>query len=95
MAFQTLCFVLWGLLWAVYFMLDGLGFGVGMLRPFLGRDETDRTVILHAIGPVWNGNEVWLITARGGRLPESPARIAAASAPPLRGGSNACTRSAP
>ena len=44
MALQTLWFVLWGLLWAVYFTLDGFDFGAGMLRLFLSRDETDRRV---------------------------------------------------
>jgi cytochrome d ubiquinol oxidase subunit II len=76
MALQTLWFVLWGLLWAVYFVLDGFDFGAGMLRPFLGRDETDRTVILHAIGPVWSGNEVWLITAGGATFAAFPATYA-------------------
>jgi cytochrome d ubiquinol oxidase subunit II len=72
MALQTLWFVLWGLLWAVYFMLDGFDFGAGMLRPFLSRDETDRKVALTAIGPIWNGNEVWLITAGGATFAAFP-----------------------
>jgi cytochrome bd ubiquinol oxidase subunit II len=76
MALQTLWFVLWGLLWAVYFMLDGFDFGAGMLRPFLSRDETDRRVTLAAIGPVWDGNEVWLITAGGATFAAFPGTYA-------------------
>jgi cytochrome bd ubiquinol oxidase subunit II len=72
MALQTLWFVLWGLLWAVYFTLDGFDFGAGMLRPFVSRDETDRRMVLTAIGPVWNGNEVWLITAGGATFAAFP-----------------------
>jgi cytochrome bd ubiquinol oxidase subunit II len=73
MALQILWFILWGLLWAVYFMLDGFDFGVSMLRPFLARDEGERRVALHAIGPTWNGNEVWLITAGGATFAAFPA----------------------
>jgi cytochrome bd ubiquinol oxidase subunit II len=76
MALQTLWFVLWGLLWGVYFMLDGFDFGAGMLRGFLTRDETDRQVSLTAIGPVWNGNEVWLITAGGATFAAFPGTYA-------------------
>jgi cytochrome bd ubiquinol oxidase subunit II len=76
MALQTLWFVLWGILWAVYFMLDGFDFGTGMLRVFLAKDETDRRVSLAAIGPVWDGNEVWLITAGGATFAAFPAAYA-------------------
>ncbi|MGA2977877.1 MAG: cytochrome d ubiquinol oxidase subunit II [Spirochaetia bacterium] len=76
MALQTLWFVLWGLLWAVYFMLDGFDFGAGMLRVFLSRDETDRRVTLTTIGPVWDGNEVWLVTAGGATFAAFPGTYA-------------------
>jgi cytochrome bd ubiquinol oxidase subunit II len=76
MALQTLWFVLWGLLWAVYFTLDGFDFGAGMLRTFLTRDEVDRRVSLSSIGPVWNGNEVWLITAGGATFAAFPVTYA-------------------
>jgi cytochrome d ubiquinol oxidase subunit II len=76
MILQTLWFVLWGLLWAVYFTLDGFDFGVGMLRTFLSRDETGRRITHAAIGPVWNGNEVWLITAGGATFAAFPATYA-------------------
>lgn len=58
-------FFLWGLLWAIYFMLDGFDLGAGMLMPFLSKDEKEKRAIANAVGPVWNGNEVWLITAGG------------------------------
>ncbi|MDA8083438.1 MAG: cytochrome d ubiquinol oxidase subunit II, partial [Nitrospiraceae bacterium] len=77
MELQTLWFILWGLLWAVYFSLDGFDFGAGMLNILLGRDETDRRAIVGAIGPVWNGNEVWLITAGGATFAAFPGTYAA------------------
>lgn len=62
---ETIWFVLWGLLWAVYFVLDGFDFGMGTLLPFAARNETERRTIYNAAGPFWDGNEVWLITAGG------------------------------
>lgn len=62
---ETIWFLLWGVLWAVYFMLDGFDLGIGTLRPFLARTEADRRTLLNAAGPFWDGNEVWLITAGG------------------------------
>jgi cytochrome bd ubiquinol oxidase subunit II len=62
---QTIWFVLWGLLWAIYFMLDGFDLGLGILRPFIARDETESRIIYNVMGPFWDGNEVWLITAGG------------------------------
>ena len=76
MILQNLWFVLWGALWAVYFMLDGFDFGTGMLRMFLSRNEADRKMTLATIGPVWNGNEVWLITAGGATFAAFPATYA-------------------
>jgi hypothetical protein len=55
MEFQVIWFVLWGLLWAVYFMADGFDLGVGMLLPVLGGDDGERRVMLHTVGPVWVG----------------------------------------
>ncbi len=59
--------VLWfgivGFLFVGYFVLDGFDFGVGMSLPFLGRDETDRRVIINTIGPIWDLNETWVIVA--------------------------------
>ena len=62
---ETTWFILWGVLWSVYFMLDGYDLGLGSLLPFLARNETDRRIIHRAMGPFWDGNEVWLITAGG------------------------------
>jgi cytochrome d ubiquinol oxidase subunit II len=73
MALQILWFVLWGLLWAVYFMLDGFDFGTAMLFNFLAGDETEKRLAIRSIGPVWNGNEVWLITAGGATFAAFPA----------------------
>ena len=58
-------FLLWGLLWAIYFILDGFDLGLGTLLPFLGKNEHEKRVILNSAGPFWDGNEVWLITAGG------------------------------
>lgn len=58
-------FFLWGLLWAVYFMLDGFDLGAGTLMPFIAKTEDDKRSILNAAGPFWDGNEVWLISAGG------------------------------
>ncbi len=49
----------------VYFMLDGFDLGLGTLMPFLGKNDTERRIIYNAMGPFWDGNEVWLITAGG------------------------------
>ncbi len=65
MALQATWFFLWGLLWAVFFITDGFDFGVGTLYPFLGKTETDKRVMINSLGPLWDGNEVWLITAGG------------------------------
>ncbi|HEX9155326.1 MAG TPA: cytochrome d ubiquinol oxidase subunit II, partial [Nitrospira sp.] len=50
---------------AVYVVLDGFDFGVGMIYPFVARTDNDRRRVLGSIGPVWNGNEVWLLAAGG------------------------------
>lgn len=63
--FASVWFVLWGLLWAVYFMLGGFDLGLGVMQPFVARSEEDRRMIGQAMGPYWNGNEVWLIAAGG------------------------------
>ncbi len=62
---ETIWFVLWGVLWAVYFMLDGFDFGVGMLMPFLAKNDQEKRTMYQSLGPFWDGNEVWLITAGG------------------------------
>ncbi|HME45357.1 MAG TPA: cytochrome d ubiquinol oxidase subunit II [Syntrophorhabdales bacterium] len=62
---ETIWFLLWGILWALYFMLDGFDLGLGTLMPFLGKNDTERRIIYNTMGPFWDGNEVWLITAGG------------------------------
>jgi len=62
---ETIWFVIWGLLWAGYFLLDGFDLGLGALMPFIAKDESERKAIYHAVGPFWDGNEVWLIAAGG------------------------------
>lgn len=73
---ETIWFLLWGILWAVYFVLDGFDLGVGVLVPFLGKSDTDKQLILRSVGPFWNGNEVWLITAGGVTFAAFPAAYA-------------------
>jgi cytochrome bd ubiquinol oxidase subunit II len=60
-------------LWTGYFVLEGFDFGVGVLLPVLSKDDTDRRVMINSIGPVWDGNEVWLITAVGATFAAFPA----------------------
>ena len=66
-------FVLIGVLWAGYFVLEGFDFGVGMLLPWVPRDERERGVLFESIGPVWDGNEVWLVVAAGATFAAFPA----------------------
>ena len=73
MNLQNLWFVLVAVLWAGYFLLEGFDFGVGMLLPFLPRDESERNVMFESIGPVWDGNEVWLVVAGGATFAAFPA----------------------
>jgi len=65
MELQSIWFFLWGLLWAVFFMTDGYDFGIGTLYPFIGRTDDEKRAMISAVGPLWDGNEVWLITAGG------------------------------
>ena len=76
MEFQIIWFVLWGVLWAVYFMLDGFVLGTGMLHYLLGKSDGEKRVLINAIGPVWDGNEVWLITAGGATFAAFPTTYA-------------------
>jgi len=65
MTLQTVWFILIGVLFSGFFFLEGFDYGVGILLPFLGRDDAERRVIINTIGPFWDGNEVWIITAGG------------------------------
>ncbi len=62
---ETVWFLLWGILWAVYFVLDGFDLGIGTISPLLGKSEENRKAIYESMAPFWDGNEVWLITAGG------------------------------
>jgi cytochrome d ubiquinol oxidase subunit II len=68
----TFWFAALAFFWIGYFVLEGFDFGVGMLTPFVGRDETDRRVALNTILPVWDGNEVWVIVAGAGTFAAFP-----------------------
>ena len=61
---QVIWFALWGLLWAIYFGLDGFDLGSGMLAGIFRKDEEQRHLI-GSLAPIWDGNEVWVITAGG------------------------------
>ena len=69
---ETIWFILWILLWAVYVVLDGFDLGMGTLMPFLASNDYERRVIYNAQGPYWDGNEVWLITAGGATFAAFP-----------------------
>ena len=69
---QTLWFILIAVLWIGFFFLEGFDFGVGMLLPFLGKKDVERRAIINTIGSVWDGNEVWLITAGGAMFAAFP-----------------------
>ena len=73
MDLQILWFVLIAVLWSGYFLLEGFDFGVGMLLPFLPKDERERGLMFETIGPVWDGNEVWLVIAGGATFAAFPA----------------------
>ncbi len=63
MKLATLWFIVDALFWIGFFVLEGFDFGVGMLHVVLGRDDTERRVLVNTIGPFWDGNQVWLIVA--------------------------------
>ena len=72
MNLATFWFILIAILWSGYFVLEGFDFGVGILLMPLGRDDAERRVMVNAIGPVWDGNEVWLLTAGGATFAAFP-----------------------
>lgn len=72
MDLQILWFVLIAVLWAGFFFLEGFDFGVGLLTPFLSREDLERRAVINTIGPHWDGNEVWLITAGGAMFAAFP-----------------------
>src|SRR6266545_2569582 len=72
MELTTVWFGLIAVLWAGYFLLEGFDFGVGMLLPVLARGERERRLLINTIGPVWDGNEVWLLVAGGATFAAFP-----------------------
>ncbi|MDT7728027.1 MAG: cytochrome bd ubiquinol oxidase subunit [Actinomycetota bacterium] len=72
MSLEVVWFVIIAFFWIGYLFLEGFDFGVGMLLPVLGRDNTERRVMVNTIGPVWDGNEVWLIVAAGATFAAFP-----------------------
>jgi cytochrome bd ubiquinol oxidase subunit II len=72
MELTTIWFALIAVLWIGYFCLEGFDFGVGMLSGILARDDTERRVLLNTIGPVWDGNEVWVLVAGGATFAAFP-----------------------
>src|SRR5512133_1024335 len=77
MDLQVFWFCLIAFLWAGYFLLEGFDFGVGMLLPFLPRGERERGVMFETLGPIWDGNEVWLVIAGAATFAAFPAWYAA------------------
>jgi cytochrome d ubiquinol oxidase subunit II len=72
MTLNDVWFILIAVLWIGYFVLEGFDFGVGILLRVLGRDEPQRRVLINTIGPVWDGNEVWVLVAGGATFAAFP-----------------------
>lgn len=72
MDLNTVWFILIAVLYIGFFVLEGFDLGVGMLLPFIGKNDTDRRVVINTIGPHWDGNEVWLLTAGGATFAAFP-----------------------
>jgi cytochrome d ubiquinol oxidase subunit II len=72
MDLNTIWFILIAVLFIGYFLLEGFDFGVGILLPFLGHTEDDRRVIVNTVGPFWDANEVWVLTAGGAMFAAFP-----------------------
>jgi cytochrome d ubiquinol oxidase subunit II len=72
MELTTIWFILIAVLWVGYLVLEGFDFGVGILLPVIGRNEPERRAMLRTIGPVWDGNEVWLLVAGGATFAAFP-----------------------
>ncbi|KFG72339.1 cytochrome d ubiquinol oxidase subunit II [Streptomyces mutabilis] len=72
MELHDVWFVLIAVLWTGYFFLEGFDFGVGVLTKLLARNRAEKRVLINIIGPVWDGNEVWLLTAGGATFAAFP-----------------------
>src|SRR5213592_2668641 len=72
MELHDVWFVLIAFLWTGYFFLEGFDFGIGVLTKLLARDRSEKRVLINTIGPVWDGNEVWLLSAAGATFAAFP-----------------------
>ncbi len=72
MDLQTLWFILIGVLFTGFLFLEGFDYGVGILLPFVAKNDQERRIVINSIGPVWDGNEVWLLTAGGAMFAAFP-----------------------
>jgi len=72
MTFQIFWFILIAILWTGFFVLEGFDFGVGMLKDVVGKNDAERRLAINTIGPLWDGNEVWLIVAGAGMFAAFP-----------------------
>ncbi len=72
MDLNILWFILIAVLYSGYFVLEGFDLGVGILHPFVAKTDTERRMVINTIGPHWDGNEVWLITAGGATFAAFP-----------------------
>ncbi|HEV7625410.1 MAG TPA: cytochrome d ubiquinol oxidase subunit II, partial [Streptomyces sp.] len=72
MQLHDVWFALIAVLWTGYFFLEGFDFGIGVLTRLLARDRAERRVLINTIGPVWDGNEVWLLSAAGATFAAFP-----------------------
>ncbi len=72
MDLNTIWFLLIGVLFIGYFILEGFDLGVGILLPFVAKNDVERRMVINTIGPHWDGNEVWLITAGGAMFAAFP-----------------------
>lgn len=72
MELYNLWFLIIAVLWIGYFFLEGFDFGIGVLTRVLARDDVERRVLINTIGPVWDGNEVWVLTAGGATFAAFP-----------------------
>ena len=70
--FEVFWFIIIAILWSGYFVLEGFDFGIGIMLGVLARDDLDRRVLINTIGPVWDGNEVWLLVAGGATFAAFP-----------------------
>lgn len=66
-------FVIVATFWVGYFILEGFDFGVGMLHSFVGRNDVERRIVVNSIGPIWDGNEMWLVVAGAATFAAFPA----------------------